>query len=411
MRKPSFLFAASIAAVLISVLACSINPTVTPGPGPGIVTDTPELPPPAIAILRAAYIKGDNIWLWTEAAGSLQLTFSGGAYSPALSEDGQVVAFLRAGELWAVNADGSAERRLIDSAYLSTLEVAPDTALVDDIVWRPGSHTIYFNTLTVAGMAGYQIARHDLNSIDADLGFPSLINLESPGSGGVPYVSPDATVVALAQPDKVIFMEVTGAFYTVALTFDFVLTYSEWAYVPELVWLADSSGVRVVTPAHDPLGDPTELSTFWNVPVSGAPSVLTTFLAAPIFMGFPYISPDGSTVLYAAQVPAGLELHTIRSDGTDTLFGTYGAGNLGLEGWNPDSLHFVYWQVPTQWRYMTLGLDNPLGDTPAATRVEWVDSIRYFYLNGNELRRADLGSASSLIDSGVSEYDWGMIVY
>jgi hypothetical protein len=403
------LLAFGAAALLFALLACNIGSTATPGLGP--VTDTPGLPPPAIAVLRIAYIKGDNVWLWTDGSGSAQLTFSGGASSPSLSADGQVAAFLRSGELWAVNADGTNERQLIGAAYLATLVSAPDTAEVQYVTWRPGTHIIYFTTLTEAGEAGYRIPRFDLNSIDADLGSPSLINLESPGAGGVPYVSPDGSVVALSQPDEVIFMEVTGAFYTVGLTFPMVSTSSEWVYVPELVWLPDSSAVRMVTPAPDPLGDPTQLSTFWNVPVSGTPSALTTFLAVPIFMGFPYVSPDANNVLYLGEVVGGLGIHSITAGGTDTYYTWFATGGVGLIGWNPDSIHITYWQVPTQARILAAGVDNPLGDTPSVTDVSWLSSSQYLYLNGDELRWADLGLPSSLIDSGVSEYDAGTVVY
>lgn len=399
--------------ILASILACNLTPPpVTPpdGGGPGPVTDTPDLPPPAATVLRVAYLKGDNVWLWTEGAGSLQLTAAGGAYSPSLSADGQVVAFLRNGELWAVDSDGSDERVLVNTAYLAALVSSPDGdyAEVNDHVWLPGSHTIYFNTLLVAGIAGYRIPRFDLYNVEADVSPPAPVNLEAEGDGGVPYVSPDNTVLALANSTKVIFRAVDGSFRHEALSFPFILTYSEWAYVPELVWLADSSGVRVVVPASDPLGDPTEVSTFWNVPVSGAPVSLTTFLAAPIFMGFPYISPDGSTVFYAAQMGTDLDLHTIDAGGTDTPYGTFPTSGVGLAGWTPDSLHFMYWQVPTQWRIKGPGVDNLLGDTPAVTSVRWIDGSRFLFLNGNELRLTDYGSPSSVIDAGVSEFDFGL---
>jgi hypothetical protein len=403
-------------ALVTSILACNLFPTPGPGivtdtPGPGPVTDTPGLPPPAVAVVKVAYIKGDNVWLWTEGVGSLQLTFAGGAASPVLSGDGLVVAFLRAGELWAVDSDGTDERQLVGAAYLAGLVTAPDTAEVNDVVWYTDSHTIYFNTLVVAGIAGYRIPVFDLHRIDADAGAGSLVSLAKADGGGKPYVAPDGSRLALAQSDQILFMAPDGSSFTPALTFDFISTYSEWAYVPELVWLADSSAVRLVVPAHQPLEDPTEVSTFWHVPHAAPPSILTTFLAAPVFMSFPYVSPDGGTVLYAAQTPAGLDLHTIRSDGTDTYFGSYLLSDLNLLGWTPDSVHFMISVVPAQARILAVGVDDPLGDSPSVLKIKWLDMIRYFYLNAGELRRADLGAPSSPIDSVVTEYDPGLIVY
>jgi hypothetical protein len=410
MQKQTLLASLGFISILAALLACNLVPyPVTPGPAtgtPGAVTDTPEPP----SLLRVAYIKGDNVWLWTEGSGSAQLTAAGGASSPSLSGDGQVVAFLRSGELWAVDTDGSNERVLADAGYLSGLATPPDTAEVDKLAWYMDSHTIYFTTLTVAGLPGYHIPRFDLNRVDADSPAGSLAGLLPADAGGVPYVSPDGTKLALAQPTKVVLIPPDASTSTDALTFPMVLTYSEWVYAPELVWLADSSAVRMVAPAHDPLGDPAELSTFWNIPVSGSPSTLTTFLAAPIFMSFPYVSPDGGKVLYLTQLPASLDIHTIASDGTDTTDTTYASfptTSLGLVGWNPDSQHFVYYQTPTQQRIMAVGQDDPLGDTPMVRDVRWVDSTHYFYLNGDELRLAPLGSPSTLIDSGVSGFDFG----
>jgi hypothetical protein len=419
MNKKYTLLSISILALLASFLACNAPvTTVTPvpdvgggGPGSGIITETPELPPPAIAVLRVAYIKGDNVWLWTEGSGISQLTAAGGAMAPVLSGDGQKVAFLRSGELWAVNADGSNERQLVSAAFLSTLATPGDTAEVKDHVWIPGSQTIYFNTLVVAGEAGYRIPQVDLYSVNADAGADEVTTQESPGSGGVPNFSPDGTLVALAQPDKIIFKDVAGTFRSIALTFPNILTYSEWSYVPEVVWLSDSSGVRVVIPASDPLADPTQPSTFWNVPVSGSSSVLTTFVAAPAFASFPYISPDGELVLYMAEIPDGLDLHTIRSDGTDTFYSSFAIGGVELVGWTPDSVHFMFWRVPTQVSIMAVGEDLALGDTPVVTDVKWIGSARYLFLNTNELRIGILGEASSMIDAGVTDYNLGFWIH
>jgi hypothetical protein len=419
MKNRSIFIILSILILIVSVLACNTPiPRVTPAPDitsvepEGVtVTEPPVLPPPAVATLRVVYIKADNVWLWTEGTGILQLTSAGGARNPVLSGDGQVVAFIRNGELWAVNADGTNERQLVSTAYLAGLASGGDTAEVKTIVWRPGTHMIYFNTVVVAAIVGYRIPQADLLSIDADGSADLVADLESSGSGGEPYFSPDGTIVALSQPDKIIYMEVSGAYWNVALTFANVLTYSEWSYYPEIVWLPDSSGVRVVIPAADPLGDPTQPSTFWNVPVSGTPSILTTFVAAPAFASFPYISPDSNVVLYQAENPGGVEIHSIRSDGMDTFYTSYPSGTVEIEGWTPDSVHFMVHHLPTQINIMAAGEDQVLGDTSVVSKVKWIDSSRFLFLNGVELRISTIGSASSPIDTGVNEYNFGIWVH
>jgi hypothetical protein len=431
MNKKHILISTSILILLASILACSVPvktvPTATSVPDEGgsgpattieptvTLTEPPELPPPAVATLRVVYIKGDNVWVWTEGTGSSQLTTAGDASTSVLSGDGQEIAFIRSGELWAINADGSNERQLVSAVFLSTLATAGNTAEVNDLVWKPGSHTIYFNSLVVAGEAGYRIPHFDLFSSNADAGADAVATQENPGSGGVPYFSPDGTVVALVQPDKIIFMEVTGAFWNVGLTFQNVLMYSEGMYVPEVVWLPDSTGLRTVIPASDPLGDPTEVTTVWNVPVSGTATVLDTFVAVPAFASAPVLSPDGSQVLYLAASGSDNVIHVRQVGGLDNDYTSAAAGQIGIVNWSPDSTHFVYWlpQLSNTYFGAVGEITSSVSDiSPDANAVRWIDSSLLIYItDSGELRYRPVDGVSSLIDSNVSEYDLGWVIY
>jgi hypothetical protein len=279
----------------------------------------------------------------------------------------------------------------------------------------PGSHTIYFNSLVVAGIAGYRIPKVDLYSIDADAGTDAVATIETAGSGGVPYFSPEGTVVALIQPDKIIFLEVTGAFWNIALTFPNVLTYSEWGYVPEVVWLPDSSGVRVVIPASDPLGDPTEVTTVWNVPVSGSATVLDTFVAAPAFASAPVISPDGSIVLYLMESGSNSNLQVRYVGGAETGYTSAETGHIGIVNISPDSTRFVYWLPQLSNTYIgAVGeIASSVSDiSPNATAVHWVDNNRLIFIgDGGDLRYRSVDGVSSLIDAGVTEYSFGFWIH
>jgi hypothetical protein len=403
--------------VLATMLACNIT-TVTPSPEPGVVTDSPEaiLPPPAAAFLRVAYIKSGNVWIWTEGGSSMQLTYSGDAAGPKLSSDGLLVAYNRNGELWEVNADGSGERVLVDATYLASLVVTPgDSVVVNTITWFPGTHILAFDTLTIAGEAGYRIQRFDLNSLNADGAANMVIALRAPNEGGIVYFSPDLTTLALVQPGKVLFLGTSGAYLRDGLSFPTVLTYSEWMYVPTLVWLPDSSGVRVVVPAHDPLGDPSEVTTVWDVPVSGTASVLDSFIAAPAFASSPVLSPDARKVLYLAPSGGNYTLQVREFGGLDTGFTYASAGEIGIVDWSPDSIRFVYWLPMQANTYLgALGaISNSVSDTgPNASSVRWIDENRVIYIgDGGELRYRPVDGTSSVIDSGVSGYDLGRVVY
>ena len=409
-RKLPIIFSTGM--VLVVMLACAIPlPTpVTPTDDSSspTVTDTPELvlPPPVVASLRVVYSKAGNVWSWTEGGSPLQLTFSGDAGNPRLSSNGQVVAFNKGGELWAVNADGSDVRQLVDLAFMAAYASTPgDQVIVDDILWLNQYNQVVFNTLEITQGAGYQVPLFDFKVADADSGISATA---SPGEGGVPYLSPDNNVLALSRPEKVIlrFMG-QNVPYVEIFTFPIVLTYSEWLYVPELVWLPDSSAFRVVVPAHDPLAEPGQVSSFWNVPVSGTPTRLATFVSVPAFVAPPFVSPDGQLVVYQVDNGSNTEIHTITAGGLDTLMLSFPLTTVDLLGWNPDSVHFVFSQPdPVHANLGTAGSSQPLGDTSKVQKIRWVDANRYLFMNGDELRISELGGASVLIDAGVSEYDF-----
>ncbi|MEW6092602.1 MAG: hypothetical protein AB1531_01425, partial [Chloroflexota bacterium] len=311
---------------VLTSLACSLTVNVTdtptplggegvppePGgvtpPGTGVTPEVP-LPPPAVAPpLQVVYSKSGNIWLWTEGGSPVQLTSSGSDRSPELNTDGTQVAFLHGEELWAINTDGSNLRQLVSGAYLASL-VPPSTGtgVIHWFDWDPAYAYVWFGT-SEQGEA-YTIPVFDLHSVSAAGGTAPFM-AESPGYGGVATFSPDGTKVAMAQPTKIIFMYyLDGAGYRDALTFPLVLTYSEWFYIPEVVWLADSSEFRTVIPAHDPLADPYEGTYFWSVPVSGSPVSVAGFIASPAFMDTPRISPDGVNVGYMSPNGANTDLY------------------------------------------------------------------------------------------------------
>jgi len=134
-------------------------PTGTSETEKPIATDS--IPPqPAIPSgLKVAYIKEGDIWLWSSDDTKSQLTSSGMVYSSNISDDGQVIAFLRQvddfhAELWAINSDGTNERRLISVYDLDEMTADirdPNSVAINPyhFDWVPGSHKVAFNTQQV----------------------------------------------------------------------------------------------------------------------------------------------------------------------------------------------------------------------------------------------------------------------
>lgn len=415
MGKKLFLF---ISILILVMLACSLPGAISPagitntppavsatGVPPGGTSVTPEVVsplPPLLPVLQVVYGKGGDLWLWTEASGSNQLTSTGTDTSPRLSPDGQQVAFLRGEELWVINKDGSNLRQLVSTAYLASL-VAPASgrAVLHWFKWEPLSNNVFFGTSTVG--EAYTVPAYDLQRVSADGGtVPSI--LEAAGLGGMVTFSPNGTLVALAQPTSIFLMNTDGSNYHEAITFDLVQTYSEWFYIPEVVWFADSSEFRTVIPAHDALGNPSEGTTFWSVPVSGSPVDMAGFTAVPAFQNAPRISPDGLDVAYLSPNGTNSELHLNGFMIGDELFSSYPADQWGLVGWAPDSSGFVYWADDKRslWFGHIGSVAVRLTDTPHTENLRWVDGTRILFTNDSELRIGVPGGASTVIDTGLT---------
>ena len=118
--------------LILGILACgTATPLSTPEPAPEVAASSmPEANPISKASpvpqpgtesvqtiappsgLRVIYIRDGNLWSWTETGGSVQLTGTGDMSTARLSDDGQLLAFVRGREVWTVNMDGTGARLL-----------------------------------------------------------------------------------------------------------------------------------------------------------------------------------------------------------------------------------------------------------------------------------------------------------
>lgn len=457
--RPSARFIPALAALLLAALACSLPPAspaptlspedaaasvaatltaiasggspetgITP-PAEGGPTLTPTLPPPP-PVLRVAYIKNNNLFLWTDGIGSVALTFDGTAQGALLSSDGQVVAFLRESvafhpEIWAINTDGSNERLLVSAAELSATYVgsaaeAPAGIGIYRMAWRPGSHSLYYSTRPLYEGPGY-MGYYDLHSVDADAFVKATLFTRD--TGGVPFFSPNGMQIALSTPTSISLVNFDGSnLRPDVLVYGNVITYSEYLYHPSPVWAPDSSALRVAIPPADPLLEPLNPTALWYIPTDGSPAVFTGgILAIPFAWPDTAISPDLARVAYA--MPVGIptdnmrELHIANSDGSgDTIYAT--GESLQFTGWLPNSTQFVFEvngsgplagaHVGTVGgAYTTLSVDASL-----MTDISWPDATHFLcrWRSGPnwELRYNLLGGVgSALIDSGnLWEYDF-----
>jgi TolB protein len=92
-----------------------------------------------------AYVRAGDVYV-SRGATESRLTVDGGYARPRWSPDGKQLAFLKAGQLWTMKADGTAKRRLTTRAA-----AGPS--------WAPDSKSIAFASLSCTGGPGvYQIS-------------------------------------------------------------------------------------------------------------------------------------------------------------------------------------------------------------------------------------------------------------
>ncbi len=394
----------AVAATLTAIAGESASPAgpteaaaTLPSPGPG---------GGAAPVLRIAYTDGGNVWLLEGANPPLQLTSSGLVESVRISDDGLRVAFTRRPapdspvELRAVHQDGSGEVLLQTPAQLDAL-VALGGALHNDISqfdFVPGTHDVMFNTRAI--FEGPGLAKHDnVLVIDTDTGV--LTEVLPPGSGGDFTPSPDGTRLAIVRPDAVDLANIDGTDHQVALvTYEHIITYSEYLFYVPAVWRADGSEVGLVVPSADPLTPPLS-GTVWRIPAAGGTATALPTIDGQFFLfgvGFePLLSPDLEHVAFtrATATPNVWDLFIAQSNGAgETPVAT---GDVQWAGWAPDGLHFVYSNGgPMNLQLGTLGgASVPL---IVGTGLKWINATDYLFLSGSSgawtLNHGNLGGAT-----------------
>ena len=399
------------------------TPEATPAVSPTLAnTVTPSLTPAAAPAL-VAYAKEGVVYLWQEGT-TRPLTSPGSAViNVVLSDDGQWLAYTRQvddlhQELWAVRTDSAARdgNRLMSSTDFAAIDPAALAVLPHQVGWVPGSHTLAFNTYQIFEGPG-NVPYDDLHLIDAD-----TLERRTPllaGEGGDFTFAPDGAQIALSTPTQVDLVNLDGSQRrSAALTFEMVLTFSEYMLYPALVWEADSSAVWAAIPPHDALAEPAQPSTIWRIPADGSPAIQRAeFEVAPL-IGFELpISPDTAYVAYLAEIGeqpnTRLELHLLALDGsTDDII--LSAPYMDFLSWSPDGRHYA----------VSVGLEQALylgevggsfapapGEPVGVASLDWLGADSFVYVQSGEDGASLIYGSLSDTPQGIDNVSEGFISY
>jgi hypothetical protein len=382
------------------------SPTPVPSSVP---TSSPSTP-----VFQISYVSEGNLWVWREDS-AVPLVETGDVTNAYLSDDGQLVAFLRNVddvhlEIWAVNTDGTDKRRLLSSEDFDamTTDAMAITTRPFAVDWVPGSHNLAFNTSPLFEGPGL-LLNDDLHIIDADSANHRV--LLPMGEGGMFYYSPDGEKLTVVTAQSINLLNADGTGRAELLTYDPILTYSEYQYYPKTVWLPDSSGLRVALPPADSLADSSAPTVLWSLPADGsAPVDLLEVVAVPFFEDHPALSPDARQVAYLA--PSGAvgdginDLHIAKLDGSSDI--VYDTGEVAFKAWSPDSGRFLYESSGGDLRLGQLGSPpKPLNDTSRIREARWISENEFVSLRFTfglwQLWLHSLGSPDIMIASSDEE--------
>ena len=385
------------------------------------------------------FVEDGDIVVWDEATGQRQTIIdSGDAIRVELSDDAQVVAFVRrsyfsAGgtdqneqsALWVVGRDGSNPRELISAAALRELVDAAEANSTNfpRLDWIPKTHRLLYsgNTYDAHGYGeGGHTPLKGVYQIDADtLAGAELV----PAEGSAHFISsPDGQLVALVNTTGLRFIEVDSGRQRLEFPAESIVGDAGW-FTNTGVWTQDSSAFLI-----NALVEPRNVTSdyeLWQVPVDGAPAArLIAF------------SSGGGSVVFAPDGSSAAMLHSASGTGPSVWAITPLPEDLGslavpsdvhdysLFNWSPAGTAYVIEPLVFDSESVMHGRENLLPLCPNAVQaievcgpaiplgeqiewLEWVDRSRFLYVT-YQPRRLYLGSlegSPSLIAEDPLSFD------
>ena len=284
--------------------------TFVPSSSPFSASTTPSSAEASPGTAVVVFAKDGNILVWEEATGRTQTIIdSGGVTRVELSDDAQVVAFLRrsffaAGgfdqneqsALWVVGRDGANPRELVSAQELRQRLNAAETDSTNfpRLAWIPNSHRLLYSGDTYAAHGEGESAHvptRGVYLIDAD----TLTELElAPAEQSAHFTpSPDGRLVVLVNTTGLSFFDVDSGRRRLDFPAAPIVGDTGW-FTNAGVWTQDSSAFVI-----NALVEPTNIISdyaLWRVQVDGSPAAALINFAAGA--GSVVFAPDGSAGAY-----------------------------------------------------------------------------------------------------------------
>ena len=337
-------------------VAATMNagPVNEPSPVETQPTQAPTEPPgsvPQSANISLSFVGPDrNAYYWNDGmTAPLQLTTSADVDSTVIS--GNLIALVRltlphAYSLDVISTDSSNQRTLLTpenfAAFPHPTEVL--TSGPFQVSWLRGTHLLAFSTLYLWDGPGMGQG-NDLYLLDTDSGTWSTL-LSVPDSFAWRYTySPDYSRIAISRPQSVDIYNAGGSLVTGSvMSFDFVNTASEYAWVPTPVWSADGSLLAAVIPPKEPWTENPADSKIWVASADGQGGTVTSTSMTYFPSGFASISPDLTKITYLVRTSPGENMYALKSAGINNS-GVIKAATgriVSAPDWSPGSTSYLF---------------------------------------------------------------------
>ncbi len=381
--------ATSVAATFTALAPHSI-PTET-APTAEVGSPTEAVPTVTPAAVTAAFVSaGRDLYVWQEgAASATRLTNDGDVDQAVISSDGTMIAFVRSHDytdyqLEVIHSDGSGRMTLISFADFAALPRPADSeaTVPYQLVWKPGSHTLYMNARIQFMGPGLQIGEQ-LYQINAETAERSVWMTVS-GNWRFGF-SPDGSKLTISHPNGVDLYAADGTLIRAAvITHDLINTASEYQWVASPDWQSDSSSFAVGIPPQEPFAETPADSKVYRVTSAGDAALMFTraisFSSERIATFDHSLGHIGFSMRLAPASDNLWALHVANIDGTNDL--TIATGYFSqLPVWSSDDQHFIFSNMSGSTQQAYLGsVDGStvlLADIPSLMQVRWLDATRY----------------------------------
>lgn len=243
----------------------------------------------------------------------------------------------------------------------------PFQNVFDALSWQNES-TLIFST-AIQDMMGYT-SPGVIHRWEIGQGIPEAFDASLTGAF---FISPDGEYMVVSQPGdyernpaQLLLVRLEDLSAQTVLTYDSISTASEYAYVPNLHWLADSSGFYVAVPPANlvyAFGNPVPTTALWQVSVTGEAAQMGEVEAD--FFGTPQWSVDGEQLLFRQQSGAIEEnlstLFLANADGSNPV--AQETGPIHWHQWLSEPNTYVYLKSG-QGNYWLAHTDNPEANRP-----------------------------------------------